>query len=65
MSNGKPVVGRLAWSVERLARWWTSASQEEKFNTLKASIHENTPPLETLRLAIIAAEIEAGQISEG
>lgn len=54
---------RLA--VERLARWWTSASQEERFRLLKTSVQENSPPLATLRYAIILAESEAGEVGEG
>lgn len=62
MGNG---LGRLAWNVEQLARWWTSASKEERFNLLKLSIEENTPPLGEVRLAIFLAEVEAGEIGEG
>jgi len=58
-------VGRLAGNVEQFARWWTSASKEERFRALKASIETNTPPLQTVRFAIILAECEAGEISEG
>lgn len=63
--HGKPVVGRLARHVDELARWWTSATHEERFRLLKASVETNSPPLASLRLAIIAAEIEAGEIGEG
>jgi hypothetical protein len=44
-----------------LARWWLAASQAEKFQIVKASIEgaSEAPRLETLHLAIIAAEFEA------
>jgi len=52
--------------VEQLARWWTAASNEEKFRALKASTegHEGAPPLDALRYAIYLAEAEAGQVAE-
>lgn len=56
---------RVALDVERLARWWTSASEKARYEVLKASINADAPPLETLRLAIILAETEAGQVAEG
>jgi hypothetical protein len=55
----------MAGDVEQLARWWTSASQEARFGLLRKAVQENTPPLQTLRLAIILAEIEAGEVGEG
>jgi len=57
--------GRVAWRIESLARWWTSASQEERFKLLKKACQENSPPLSELRFAIILAESEAGEIGEG
>lgn len=51
--------------LRELAEWWTQASQEARFQILRAAIQENTPPLKTLHLAIIAAETEAGEVSEG
>lgn len=66
--NGQRLDGGMAhYRVISLARWWTSASQEERFALLRATIHgdPSSPPLETLRLAIIAAEIEAGEVGEG
>lgn len=54
-------------SVERLARWWSSASQEERFALLRRSIHgeAEAPPLREVQLAIYLAEVEAGAVSEG
>lgn len=51
--------------VIELARWWTSATQEERFRLLKTACQENTPPLGELRTAIILAETEAGEVGEG
>jgi hypothetical protein len=47
----------------RLTRWWSQATSGERFEALKASIRgdEKAPPLKTLHLAIIAAEIEAAR----
>ena len=63
-------VGRLAWNVEQLARWWTSATKEERFALLKRTIEAKTqtrdaPTLGEVRLAIYLAEVEAGEVSEG
>lgn len=65
MIHGKQLDGRLARDVEGLARWWTSASQEARFGLLKAALEANTPSLQTLRIAIILAESEAGEVEEG
>jgi hypothetical protein len=48
-------------SFARLARWWSTATSGERFEALKASIRGDSeaPPLKTLHLAIIAAELEA------
>jgi len=48
-------------SLVRLSRWWSTATQAQKLEALKASIRGDSeaPPLETLHLAIIAAELEA------
>jgi len=62
---GKQLDDRLAGDVESLARWWTSASQAQRFELLKRSTKENSPPFEALRLAIILAEVEAGEVGEG
>lgn len=56
---------RLARDVESLARWWSQASEETRYETLRASINGETPSLETLRIAIYLAEVEAGQVAEG
>jgi hypothetical protein len=55
----------MARHVDGLARWWTSASQEARFALLRQSLQENTPPWQALRLAIIASEVEAGEVSQG
>jgi len=55
----------MARDVESLARWWTSAPQEARFAVWQTALKENSPPFETLRLAVIAAEIEAGEVAEG
>lgn len=55
--------------VEQLARWWTSASEEERFLLLRETIdirsQKKEISLEELRLAIYLAEAEAGQVVEG
>jgi len=55
----------MAERIESLARWWTSASNEERFKLLKAACQENRPPLSEVRYAILLAESEAGEIGEG
>lgn len=59
--------GGLARSVERMARWWTSASSEERYALLRASCKGDpeAPKLDALQIAIYLAEAEAGQVSEG
>lgn len=61
---------RLGIRVERLARWWTSATQEARFALLKRVLEDKAPAKEapTLRevqLAILLAETEAGEVSQG
>lgn len=59
---------RVGERVELLARWWTSASNEERFRLLKLSLEgkaKDAPSLAEVRLAIILAETEAGEIGEG
>lgn len=56
--------GRLAWDVEQLARWWTSAPNEARFALLTQATKEDRPPLDKLHLAIILAETEAGEVEE-
>jgi hypothetical protein len=53
--------------VERIARWWTSASNEERFALLRASCQgeKDAPPLRTVQLAIYLAEVEAGEVAQG
>jgi hypothetical protein len=53
--------------VIELARWWTSATKEARWQLLRMSIDQRspqkgTPPLAELKLAIILAEAEAGEI---
>lgn len=56
-----------AASVERLARYWTSATQAQRFETLHRSISgdKEAPDYATLKVAILIAEIEAGEVEEG
>jgi hypothetical protein len=58
---------RVGHNLERIARWWTSASKEERFRLLKLSIEgeADAPPLKEVQLAIVLAETEAGEVSEG
>ena len=58
-------VGRVA--IERIARWWTSASQEERFAFLSRVIagEEKAPTLGQIQVAIYLAEAEAGEIDQG
>jgi hypothetical protein len=53
--------------IERIARWWTSASNEERFRLLQAACQgeKDAPPLRTLQLAIYLAEVEAGEVAQG
>ena len=55
----------MAGNVESLARWWTSATQKARFEILRRSTLENSPSFQDLRLAIILAETEAGEVEEG
>jgi hypothetical protein len=63
--DGRQLDGRLAGDVIALARWWTSATQEARFQVLTTATKENRPPLGQLQLAIILAETEAGEVTEG
>lgn len=58
-------VGSLAASLEALARWWTSATKEERFELLRRSIHgeAEAPPLKVVQLAIYLAETAAGEVA--
>jgi len=51
--------------IRELACWWTSASEEARYEALIRATKENSPPLAELRLAIYLSEAEAGQVSEG
>lgn len=57
----------LSRAVEVLARWWTQATQAQRFVLVRASINgdKDAPPYNTLKIAIYLAEIEAGEVSEG
>jgi len=48
-------------AVEQLARWWTSATPQARFEAYERAIRENDPPLETLQLAALLAEAEETQ----
>jgi len=55
--------------IVELAQWWTQASQEARFELLRrvygTAPQKDDPSQHELRLAIIAAEIEAGETGEG
>lgn len=51
-------------SIDELARWWTQASEEARYETLLRATKENSPPLGALRLAIYLAEAEAGKVEQ-
>lgn len=57
----------MAGSVVSIARWWTSATQEARWALWNKAVHGDpqAPTLETLRVAVILAECEAGEVSEG
>jgi hypothetical protein len=64
------LAGRVGQRVELCARWWTSATQEERFRLLKVCIEggqaaKDAPTLEEVRLAIYLAESEAGEVAQG
>lgn len=56
-----------AAAVRCLARWWSSASKEERFALVRASIHgeTNAPSFLDLQTAIYLAESEAGEVGQG
>lgn len=60
-------VGELARRVERIAQWWSSATQEARYALLERAFRgeAQAPPLEEVRLAALLAEAEAGEISQG
>jgi len=47
-----------------IARWWTSATQESRFELYRRSVEGDAqaPPLAELRLGIFIAETEAGEV---
>lgn len=51
-------------AIEQLARWWTSASAEERYNLLRATFKGDSeaPPLGALQIAIRLSETEAGEV---
>jgi hypothetical protein len=53
-------MGRPTWDVERLAEWWTQASQESRWLLLRQAVEgpptKEVPPLHTLHIAIYLAE---------
>lgn len=56
--------------VEQLARYWTEATQEARFALLQRIVGQKAPEkgdpsLRELQLAIVLAETEAGEITEG
>ncbi len=65
MINGRQLDGRVGHRVAELASWWTQATQEARFRLLEKACKENSPPLETLKLAIILSELEAGEVDQG
>lgn len=54
-------MGTARASLDRLARWWLTATKAQRLEALKASIRgeEQAPPLQTLHIAWILAEAEA------
>lgn len=68
MTNGKFLDVRVAADrLEQLARWWTSATQEARWDLYAKTIkgEAEAPKLRTLQLAIYLAETEAGEVGEG
>lgn len=56
-----------AASLEHLARWWTAASQAERFVLVTRAIHgeEGCPSLSDVHLAAFLAEVAAGEVDQG
>ena len=67
MGVANVAIPRPSAAVVTLARWWTSASQAERFELLKRTIKGDTtaPSLQALQVAIYLAEVEAGEVGEG
>jgi len=58
-------VGDARLRIDALARWWSQASNEARFQLLAKATQENKPPLEEVQLAAYLAEAEQGTVSEG
>jgi hypothetical protein len=58
---------RLGERLERLVRWWTTATKEARFALLLAASKKapEAPQLHELFVAIYLAEAEAGEIEKG
>lgn len=54
-------------AIERIARWWTSATQEARFEVLLRAYRKDptAPSLREIQLAAYLAEAEAGEVAEG
>jgi hypothetical protein len=60
-------MGRVrSWIIDEAARWWSQAPNEARFRLLERVTKEAPQEitLEELKLAIIAAETEAGEVCE-
>jgi hypothetical protein len=66
--DGQQLDGRsFSAAIERLARWWTSATNAERFALWRAALEgeAQAPTLDALRVASYLAEVEAGEVTEG
>lgn len=63
----RPRNARLPRAIETLARYWTSATQAQRFALVKASLEgwDGAPSYRELQIAIYLAEVEAGEVAEG
>jgi hypothetical protein len=54
------------WIIDEAARWWSQAPNEARFRLLERVTKEAPQEItiDELRLAIIAAETEAGEVCE-
>jgi hypothetical protein len=59
--------GKPSAAFDALVRWWSSATQEARYQLLTAAWKKdpNAPPLGTVQLAALIAESEAGEVGEG
>lgn len=57
----------LRYAIDRLAAWWSQASQAERFQLLTHSIAgaPEAPPLNAVHLAAFLAEAEQGTADQG